>query len=372
MTWSAINSRYVPYFGVDKPTDPMMGARTQIIAGSAIVDDHGKAPEGEDIKSYAHFGDENFDQSQARLIEFRKRVVQSLKVGDATDARLTLGRPLHTLQDFYSHTNWVELDNTVPSQELGRENGRVYPKTPDGVRTCLDCRTLPGHIRFVDHLKIQGCRYLIGPMDLMGGPAKGIKLLCRAGTTLAWPVCDANLDPALASSRPQVLTSGYFGVDKVGEGKPLGRCSHGGPFDRAANGTEGIRKDTANPFLSPHWYRHGDTVDLATKATIHYLDDIKSDLCDGDATTLYRDTLYCPELKLLYGVGPTLSFVIDTTGSMFPIIPAVKQQAIEMLMLNAEQSISLPYLSSPPSTTRTFPNPSFSQKQTPSLSPSAY
>lgn len=44
-------------------------------------------------------------------------LVGELKVGNGDKARKLLGRALHTLQDFYAHSNWVDLDN-IPSADL--------------------------------------------------------------------------------------------------------------------------------------------------------------------------------------------------------------------------------------------------------------
>ena len=40
-----------------------------------------------------------------------------------TNARESLGRLLHTLQDFYSHSNWIEMGNTNINNLIGvKEN----------------------------------------------------------------------------------------------------------------------------------------------------------------------------------------------------------------------------------------------------------
>ena len=46
---------------------------------------------------------------------------------DLDKARALLGELLHTLQDFYSHSNWIEMGKTQINENIGiRENiGRV-------------------------------------------------------------------------------------------------------------------------------------------------------------------------------------------------------------------------------------------------------
>jgi sugar phosphate isomerase/epimerase len=56
-----------------------------------------------------HFDDEAFDASSRRLIDVKESVIQQAVAGDGEGARRDLGGALHTVQDFYSHSNWVEL-----------------------------------------------------------------------------------------------------------------------------------------------------------------------------------------------------------------------------------------------------------------------
>lgn len=79
----------------------------------------------------------------------------------------------------------------------------------------------------------------------------------------------------------------------------------------------GINKDSLNCFFSPHYFAHISAVELSVKASAQYIDDIFTDGGLGDK-----------EKKLLFGVGTTMAFVIDTTGSMSDIIAAVQEQSI--------------------------------------------
>ena len=66
----------------------------------------------------------------------------ALKEGKGSEAQKLSGRALHTLQDFYSHSNWVELGRILPSTTLGRFGSSPYPRTPPDLRTCNDCSIL--------------------------------------------------------------------------------------------------------------------------------------------------------------------------------------------------------------------------------------
>lgn len=84
---------------------------------------------------------------------------------------------------------------------------------------------------------------------------------------------------------------------------------------------------------------HPKAAALAYQATQQYLDYLKTSVC---ADTPAKD---CVLLKALYGVGPSLTFVIDTTGSMGSIIAAVRDAAISIVnqarTLGVAQSPSL-------------------------------
>jgi len=223
----------------------------------------------------------------------------SLQNQDVEGARIQLGSALHTIQDFYSHTNWVELGNTVPHPGLGRP-GIALNRLPATTETC------------------QGCR------------------LVRVGKFVsACRNCNSNLIN-------KGLTSGYYGgEDPPFNVKPRGKCSHGGFLDNSASDGQGINKDSSscNIFplgsISPHHRWHEEAARLAKDATKQFIrDDIRAAITPG-------------QLKNLLGAGSgTLAFVIDTTGNgagstlpnsidttegMGPIIDAVREQAIQIV-----------------------------------------
>jgi von Willebrand factor type D domain/Heterokaryon incompatibility protein Het-C len=92
-----------------------------------------------------HFDNEEFSGGSTRLIELKDKIIDKLKkiekakdCYDSNDiettqkerqkdrkeigmqARKLLGGALHTLQDFYAHTNWVELGSGIIYEKLGR------------------------------------------------------------------------------------------------------------------------------------------------------------------------------------------------------------------------------------------------------------
>jgi hypothetical protein len=268
MTDEAVAELDEEFFGVTKLTKSMKKAKEKIADANAEVD-------GDQKTASKHVDGESLPEAQARIIDRLNGVVNALGSDNAEGARTELGSALHTIQDFYSHSNWVELGNFSPHPGLGRP-GNVIARLPASVATCKDCT---------------------------GGLPP---LLC--------PDCSANL---ITGS----LTSGYYGGEDPPFGvKPAGKCSHGGALDGSATGFfgQGINKDSTDCEFSPHNFQHGAAAAVAKEATKQFIRDIK-----GKVTPR--------QLKLLLGVGPTLAIAIDTTGSMGSIINGVKAQAIQIV-----------------------------------------
>lgn len=111
-------------------TRSMSNARVAIASANADVDkdwDH----------SAFHCDGENFDGAQARLSELKNETISHLKAGKAADAQRALGSALHTLQDFYSHSNWIEMGNTGPHPDFGTGRKMVYADANNA--TCPTC-----------------------------------------------------------------------------------------------------------------------------------------------------------------------------------------------------------------------------------------
>lgn len=88
----------------------------------------------------AHFDNESLDAASARVIALKEEAIQELLESppDGETAQDRLGAALHTIQDFYSHSNWVEMGMTSPELRLGREmlsplalGVAVCPSSPD-------------------------------------------------------------------------------------------------------------------------------------------------------------------------------------------------------------------------------------------------
>lgn len=82
-----------------------------------------------------HFTNERFAASLTELTTNRNTVINSVKTDprDGNAARRALGRALHGLQDFYSHSNWVEQGKAAPG---GPGGAPTLPNPPATLQAC--------------------------------------------------------------------------------------------------------------------------------------------------------------------------------------------------------------------------------------------
>ena len=282
ITDEAITELDREFFG--QQTGSMRDAIKEIWRANADVDDDQKT-------AAKHFDGESLPEGQARIIALRESVIMALQKNDGEGARIALGGVLHTIQDFYSHTNWVELGNTMPHPGLGRP-GNALTRLAATIRTCKDC---------VHHI-----------------------FSCND--------CDRNLITT-------GLTSGYYGgEDPPFNVKPRGKCSHGGPFDKSAGGGvlegDGINKDSSNCKFSPHNSWHERAAAVAKEATKQFIRDIKAavtpqqlKLLLGAGSADFIIAIEVPKKR----VAQALANSIGTTQDMGSFIDAVKEQAIHIV-----------------------------------------
>eukprot|EP00047_Mylnosiga_fluctuans_P007597 m.254393 g.254393 ORF g.254393 m.254393 type:complete len:727 (-) comp18927_c0_seq1:129-2309(-) len=96
------------------------------------------------FQTEAHCDDEHLKECSARIMILRSNAVLTLNsasaLGTSSDVRdfvwTYIGRALHTLQDFYAHSNWVELGNNDTNPVIGL---RIFENNPDkSTRVCAD------------------------------------------------------------------------------------------------------------------------------------------------------------------------------------------------------------------------------------------
>ncbi|XP_077596559.1 von Willebrand factor A domain-containing protein 7-like [Stigmatopora nigra] len=222
------------------------------------------------LNSSFHFDDESFAGGRSIIVQGLQTVMASTLEGNFEGARESLGTISHPLQDFYSHSNWVELGNTFPNPNLIKSDTGIGNIAAPSRATCRSCDG-------------DDCR-------------------------------DNILEDII---REQILTSGYFSLNPISATKPNGKCSHGGAIDQTSSlePTGGINKDT---FGSDHGFLHMEAADMATAATSQMLENIRE--AAGDVPFLRM-------LGISRGSGKALCLVIDTTQSMADAIAAVRDAA---------------------------------------------
>ena len=278
----------------------------------------------------AHFDSEQFQIGQNRLIELRALVTARILTQDYVGARSETGRLLHTLQDFYSHSNWIEMGNTEPYSVLGQPGQRPSNIASPQTQTCTDCT--------------ENGRVLFGAVV-----SQSAEFNYR---------CDNNIRREILNNR--LLTSGYYSnqVDTNNRliNKPSGKCSHGGFLDPSSDDPArgGINKDSPYPDWSPHHSQHFDAAQVAEQATVTILNQIWSDVNNDELFAAYLGIFISTPMPQLQVVAASIAYVIDTTGSMgdelpeiqatIPIVRESLQQYRESLGDNAEVNyILVPY-----------------------------
>jgi len=309
MTKRGVSIFYQPWFGRLRATSSMDKARREIIKGTILVDKHG---DSEAELAEAHCDDEKLRECHDRLKNAKSDIKNMLEAGDVTNARIKLGRMLHTVQDFYAHSNWVEMGHRSPDQislKLSWEWPLEFDVAPINVQSCQDCGYdgVPPSKWLQQRLSDEICRKYVSSSDPLSILSKVVVAVCIKAkewfSSHVPPNCRDNLLPDLSSENKKYLTSGYFGTNyTLRKNKPPHKCSHGGPFDRDATGREGISKDTSSPFMSPHWYEHKYAAALADRATVQYIGDVREELCGMD-----RNPKDCVLLRPLFGVRPILT-----------------------------------------------------------------
>ena len=217
---------------------------------------------GEVTIAGAHFDSEQFESGQKRLRCFRKAISEEILQRNYYTARTYTGRMLHTLQDFYSHTNWIENwsdeGNTImPYNVLGDFDLDIQNTATESTPTCSDCTYTGLYDGFLLFHETRSCY-------------------------------DCTLVDNIVSSikEQKILTSGYYNGGRDDENNIItkppdgGKCSHGGFIDGTTDDSPvgGINKDSTHPKLASHYSLHRKAADVAQEHTMNMLLKIRQDV----------------------------------------------------------------------------------------------
>ncbi|XP_056673872.1 von Willebrand factor A domain-containing protein 7 isoform X2 [Monodelphis domestica] len=95
-----------------------------------------------------HFDSEQLVGSRAHLVGSLRQALSAASALEYPLARKHLGAMLHALQDFYSHSNWVELGEQQPHPDLLWPGRKLKNLAQVGDSMCSDCEKLscPGNL----------------------------------------------------------------------------------------------------------------------------------------------------------------------------------------------------------------------------------
>ncbi|XP_077186956.1 von Willebrand factor A domain-containing protein 7-like [Paroedura picta] len=270
------NILFKAYFQADVSANRFTKALKEIIDGNNQVEIYHM----DDSSFFFHC--EEIGKSIKQLQVLRDSVLSGLK-GPVTSAalesaRLSAGKALHILQKFYSNTNWIELGNNKPYEYLLNTTRSAFPIASTSKTTCTDCtRESSGQYLCKDNILVD-----------------------------------------------DLLTSGYK-LSATCNTKPRGKCGHGGRNDVTQNypPTGGINKETSDPSLSPHYHLHKKAAELAIQATRDFFVGNGSSFLELVGREIFQ--------RFFNLEGYSLTFAIDTTGSMSNDINQVKDVSLKLL-----------------------------------------
>ena len=270
----------------------------------------------EDVAA-AHFDSEQFADAQQRLVDFREIITMEISRGNYESARRFMGRLLHTLQDFYSHSNWIEIAvergeaNPSPNLNLGVRGKSVGNTAGPNTPTCRDC-TKTGDVI----------------LDLVIG------VLPFIGSTSCYDDCEDNivLDDG-------VITTGYADGGRDSQNnripKPAGKCSHGGLIDGTQDSSArgGINKDSTHEKLCPHFALHALAATTAREHSYVMFSTIRDDVNNDERFSEFLG------LEVEVNRVVSLAMAIDTT-----IAQATRQAVVALIpqiVMNINQYITM-------------------------------
>ncbi|CAF4493071.1 unnamed protein product [Rotaria socialis] len=230
-----------------------------------------------DPASYTHFDNEEFENGSKFIMMQLRAAQSSLARREWQYARMAIGFMLHSMQDFYSHSNWIELGMREPNRDLamGRRLGSIADKD---TRTCKSCN--------------------------------GSDEDCIRDNLIV----------------DQYLTTGYYPYTHPIQ-KPPRKCNHGyicTSSGERSEGCEGISKDSVH---SPHGHLHYKAASIAYSATIKMLNELRA-----SANT------YTFSKFLGLTSSFSLVFVIDVSNRLQPLVGMIR--TVTSQLVNSVQNLS--------------------------------
>ncbi|CAF0845443.1 unnamed protein product [Adineta steineri] len=248
-----------------------------ILTNNVLVDFHSNTKK----LSAAHCDSEAFSNCSRRVIQLKQKIVNNTrtKYNDFTETRELLGQLIHTVQDFYSHSNWVEMGKTDINTLMGYNETIGTVAAPDQA-TCTSsgCKKIEKTCTVWQQITLNMC-------------------------PLVYYDCQNNILPEI--NEQQILTSGYLlnqyyeNNDILSKPTNVSKCSHGSVSDASSHlpAIGGINKDAESLIYSPHSNLHKNAVDLAIKATERVFNDLRQDIGDYNFDLLFAISPNGPQVQ---------------------------------------------------------------------------
>ncbi|RNA41114.1 von Willebrand factor A domain-containing 7 [Brachionus plicatilis] len=267
-----IRNIYADYYGKTVCTPKVSDIITVLLGPNvALVD---LDPLTKDLP-YAHFDAEKFNESNTRVMNFTNFIYFYLDLKDYEKALELSGQIMHTIHDFYSHSNWVEMGNVDRiNRAIGTQDLYSMPIADEkDAETCLsNCELIETPCSTFTQSVIDFLKLLELTSALFECPIRYYK-------------CKSNL------AEFDKLVSGYYTGQKLSDGTPvpkpsnLLKCSHGGLIDVDSillEPTGGINKDSGYYLFSPRADLHLVAAHLAINHTEYFFDQIRQKIGDQE------------------------------------------------------------------------------------------
>lgn len=228
----------------------------------------------------AHFDSETLVESNQRVMFLKKRISALLNRKAYQTARELTGQVLHTIHDFYSHSNWVEMGNVNNINTLiGTKEFVIKQKliTPQDTNACSsNCK----------QVEVACDEFYSFFSAVFANNFKTPLLNCP----FTYYKCDKNV--ILVNK----LLTGYVDDSTLADGslvvKPEKsmKCSHGGALDSSSfqSAEGGINKDSGFYMFSPHANLHLIAANLAINHTEYFFDQIREEIGDKEFSKFLR------------------------------------------------------------------------------------
>jgi hypothetical protein len=284
------NDLFKDYYGVDGKAVCIkfeILLKTEFLPNVIIVDFD---PNTRDLP-YAHCDGETLLKTNERILKMKQQIYDSLSAKHYSKARKLTAQVLHTIHDFYSHSNWIEIGmkDINFNLEIPNLNNQSVIKQTDSNACINNCSLVTEKCNFSLDIFVRFLQKLGFDSPIIKCP-------------ITYYICHDNI---FIKDR---LLSGYADKQKLEDGspyeKPVGlmKCSHGGIMDSSSliDAIGGINKDSGFYIFSPHAHLHLDAADLAIKHTTYFFDQLRAKIGDDEFEKfLHLDNNNNPILKFL-------------------------------------------------------------------------